>query len=64
MEERKIFIEDGTKNKCPQCGITYSFENDFQILYRNITLFYFNKATKEEMIKCKQCKTLIDIKNN
>jgi predicted nucleic-acid-binding Zn-ribbon protein len=60
--ENKIFIEGGKKNKCPHCGITYSFENKLEILYRNITLFHLEKNTGEITIKCKQCKALINIK--
>ena len=58
----KIFIEDAKKNKCPHCGITYSFENTMESLYRNITLFHYRKDTMEITVKCKQCKNLIKVK--
>jgi len=64
MSDEKIFIKEGQKNKCPHCGITYSFENIEEVLYRNITLFYLKKKTKDMKIKCKQCKAIINIKNN
>lgn len=58
----KIFITDGEKNKCPHCGITYSFENAFEVLYRNITLLHMKKDTLEITLKCKQCKSLLKVK--
>lgn len=64
MAEEKIFIDEGQKNKCPHCGITYSFENENEVLYRNITLFYLQKKTNDQKVKCKQCKAIIKIKNN
>lgn len=58
-----INIENGKKNKCPHlnCGSIFSIENDVEILYRNITLFYQNKETGEIQIKCKNCKNIIKI---
>lgn len=57
-----INIENGEKNKCPHCNSVYSIENNDEILYRNITLFYRNKETGEERIRCKQCKNEVPIK--
>lgn len=64
MTEDKLFIKESHKNKCPHCGITYSFENEDEVLCRNITLFYFRKNMTEMKAKCKYCKSIIIIKNN
>ena len=64
MSDDKIFVENGQKNKCPHCGITYSFENAVEALYRNITLFYYNKESMAIKIKCKQCKSIITIEKS
>ena len=62
MIDDKIFIEGGKKNKCPHCGITYSFENSDEVLYRNIVLLHMKKQNSDITVKCKQCKTLLNIK--
>lgn len=56
-----IQIEEGKKVKCPTCGSVYAIENDKEILYRNITLLYFDKETKKGEARCKQCKFMIPL---
>lgn len=62
MSEHIYYVENAEKNKCPHCGITYSFENEDEILYRNITLFYMKKEPIEIEVKCKQCKKIVIVK--
>jgi len=57
-----INIENGEKHKCPHCNSVYAVENDTEILYRNITLFYREKTTGACRLRCKQCKNEIYIK--
>lgn len=57
----EIFVSDGIKNKCPYCGAIYVIKNEFESLYRNITLLHENKKTGIKQVKCKQCKSMIKI---
>jgi DNA-directed RNA polymerase subunit RPC12/RpoP len=57
----EIHIENGKKNKCPHCGAIFSIENEFEILFRNITLLHRVKKSGEQQAKCKQCKSMIKI---
>lgn len=56
-----IEIEDGKKLKCPNCNNVFAIKNDEEILYRNITLIYFNTIEKRAEAKCKNCKNMIQI---
>jgi len=56
-----INIEDGEKQKCPNCNTVYSIENNEAALYRNITLLQLSKKTNEMHVKCKTCKHMIKI---
>lgn len=56
-----IEIEGGKKLKCPQCNNVFAIKNDVEILYRNITLIYFNTKEKQAEAKCKNCKNMINI---
>lgn len=55
-----IHVENGQKIKCPHCNSIFAIENNKEILYRSITLLYFNKEQKKAQIRCKQCKSMID----
>lgn len=57
----EIIIENGEKRKCPFCNAIYAIDNGSQILYRNVSLVYMDKAKSITEIKCKQCKNTIAI---
>lgn len=59
--EKEIIIENGTKKKCPFCNSIYAIENKNEILYRNISLVYVDKAKSIIAVKCKQCKQVIGL---
>jgi len=56
-----IEIKNGVKRKCPNCGSIFAIENETEILYRSITLLYFDTVNNKAEIKCKQCKNIIKI---
>lgn len=56
-----IEIENGNKLKCPNCNNVFAIKNDKEVLYRNITLIYFNVSIQRAEAKCKQCKKMIQI---
>jgi hypothetical protein len=56
-----INIENGEKKKCPHCHAIYAVANDFEILFRNVTLLYSNSKEKRIEIKCKQCKSMVQL---
>ena len=56
-----IKIDDGKKIKCPNCNSVFAIENENEILYRNVTLLYFNTKEGTGKIKCKQCKIIASI---
>lgn len=56
-----INIENGEKKKCPNCHAIFAIANDFEILYRNVTLLHFDSNNKKIEIKCKQCKMMIKL---
>lgn len=56
-----IEIENGSKLKCPNCNNVFAIKNDTEVLYRNITLIYFNVPAQRAEAKCKQCKEMIQI---
>jgi len=56
-----IYVENGKKHRCHKCKTTFAIENDGEILYRNITLLYFNSTKREAEVKCKQCKTMLKL---
>ena len=56
-----IEIKDGKKVKCPNCNSIFAIENDIEILYRNITLIYFNTEDNTSKAKCKQCKSMVSL---
>lgn len=58
-----IFIENGTKHKCPNCGSFYCVENDNEALYRNITFLYYKKDGTGLTTRCRACKHTIEIKS-
>ena len=57
-----IKIEGQRKHKCPNCSFIFAIENDFEILYKNIMLLYFNREQGLSKIKCRQCKYMINVK--
>lgn len=56
-----IEIENGKKLKCSNCNNVFAIKNDTEILYRNITLIYFNTPKNIAEAKCKQCKHMIHL---
>lgn len=58
----EIIIEKGVKRKCPFCNAIYAIENNDEILYRNVSLVYIDKAKSLVTVKCKQCKQIVEIK--
>ena len=56
-----IEIDEGKKNKCPNCNAIFSIENEHEVLFRNVTLLHFDKRTMRGQAKCKQCKSMIKI---
>lgn len=59
-----IEIEDGKKLKCPNCNNVFAIKNNTEVLYRNITLIYFNTLKEYATAKCKQCKNMIQLNLN
>jgi len=60
--EKEIIIENGVKRKCPFCNSIYAIDNGNEVLYRNISLVYLDKAKSITTVKCKQCKQIVEIK--
>ena len=60
--KEKIIIEDGEHRKCPFCNTTYAIENDTEVLYKNISMVYIDKAKSLQSIICRQCRNLVEIK--
>ena len=60
----RVLVENGVEKNCPFCGRTYAFENKElgQIMYRNVSMVFIDKAKSIEVINCKECKNLIEIK--
>jgi len=58
----EIIIKEGVKRKCPFCNAIYAIENEKEVLYRNVSLVYIDKAKNVTTIKCKQCKQIVEIK--
>ena len=59
----EINIKNGVKRKCPFCNAIYAIENDTEILYRGISLVYLDKAKNCQVVKCKQCKNIVELKS-
>ena len=62
MNKTEIVIEDGEKRKCPFCNAIYAIENETEVLYRNVSMVYIDKAKSLTSVKCKQCKQIVEIK--
>ncbi len=60
INNKDIFIENGKRQICPNCGETFVFENKHERLFRNTVLMYEDKETKIMTLKCKSCKFLFD----
>jgi len=56
-----IIIRNGEKLKCTSCHFIFAIKNDDEILFRNITLAYFNFKKKYIEVKCKNCKKIIKL---
>lgn len=58
----EIIIKNGIKRKCPFCHTIYAIENENEVLYRNVSLIYIDKAKSITSFRCKQCKQIVEIK--
>lgn len=57
--DKGIEIKDGVKLRCPKCNSVFAIKNDEEILYRNISIFYFKLKDQRLEIRCRQCKRSI-----
>lgn len=58
----EIKIKDGKTHKCPFCQKVYAVENDGEVLYKNISMLYLDKAKSIGTIICRQCRNIVEIK--
>jgi hypothetical protein len=56
-----IEIKNSTKLRCPNCNSVFAIKNEIEILYRNISILYFNLKDKKAEAKCRQCKHTVQI---
>lgn len=58
----EIKIKDGQTRKCPFCGKVYAIENETEVLYKNISMIYLDKAKSVGTLICRQCRNVVEIK--
>jgi hypothetical protein len=56
-----IEIKNSVKLRCPNCNSVFAIKNEKEILYRNISILYFNFMDQAAEAKCRQCKHVITI---
>jgi len=59
--KNEYHIENPEKFECPNCNSVYGIKNDEEMILRKITFVYFNMKDNKKVVKCKKCKTMIEI---
>ena len=57
-----IDIVDGERLKCPHCKMVFAVENETEILFRNVRVVHFKISEGHAKTKCRECKTMIELK--
>jgi transposase-like protein len=60
----EIIIPDAKHLSCPSCGSTYLIENTEtkERLFRQVSLVYIDSGKGIIKLKCRQCRSMIQIK--
>ena len=55
-----LYIENGTKCKCPNCRNIFLIKNDRERLFRKTSLIHENTETGKLKVKCRNCNQIFE----